>query len=47
MLNYSSSFEKRTVEIRGKTVTYLVKGEGKDVVFLHGTGTFPGFSTLR
>ena len=46
MLNYSSSFEKRTVEIRGKTVTYLVKGEGKDVVFLHGTGTFPGFDSL-
>ncbi len=46
MLNYSSSFEKRTVVIRGKTVTYLVKGEGKDVVFLHGTGTFPGFDSL-
>ncbi|QWK81620.1 alpha/beta fold hydrolase [Ochrobactrum sp. BTU1] len=46
MLNYSSSFEKRKVEIRGKTVTYLVKGEGRNVVFLHGTGTFPGFESL-
>ncbi|MBB4091917.1 alpha/beta fold hydrolase [Brucella pecoris] len=46
MLNYSNSFEKRTIEVRGKTVTYLVKGEGKDVVFLHGTGTFPGFDSL-
>lgn len=36
-------FERRDIEVNGVRVALLIAGRGPDLVFLHGTGTFPGF----
>jgi len=36
-------FEHRDIEVNGVRIALLVAGHGPDLVFLHGTGTFPGF----
>lgn len=39
------SFTKEVYEVNGTQVVALTAGSGPTLVFLHGTGTFPGFDT--
>lgn len=39
-------FERSSHIVNGKNVVVLTAGDGPDLVFLHGTGTFPGFDII-
>lgn len=42
-----TTFARETYEVNGTRIVALTAGSGPALVFLHGTGTFPGFDMAR